>query len=108
MRRVDSAGVGSPCGRRRLLLLLLTAYPASVTSAICGSGFTHDFDGYHSCALESARPCATKVMEGAGISVEMCIAQCRDACVAISLFEHRECWVYTALPSGGKRRPHFP
>eukprot|EP00965_Chrysotila_dentata_P084057 2774782-Pleurochrysis_carterae.AAC.6 len=71
----------------------------------CSQGLVHVFNGYRSCALDP-QPCATKVLESENILMAECINQCGPLCKAVSLFESRECWVYSALrgdPIGDER-----
>ena len=63
----------------------------------CPAGYTHMFDGYMSCALDSS-PCAAKVLSGDAanpVLMDDCDAAC-GGCLGLSLYDSTECWVYTS------------
>lgn len=68
----------------------------TAVSGSCTHGFVHSFNGYNSCALDPTNSCAIKVLDSIDVSMERCIELCGDACIGVSLFEFRECWIYSS------------
>ena len=89
----------SPMGCfRDTVTCLLTAMVlrAAADQGPCPDGYSHQFDGYMSCALAAA-PCAKKaVWRPDGVVMADCEKACGGTCEGLSLFGSSECWVYSS------------
>ena len=69
--------------------------------------YEHAFNGYLTCALDAASPCATKALAGDSITMADCAEACShtdgEGCVGFSLYTHRECWLYSRWDPGAER-----
>ncbi|KAL1520263.1 hypothetical protein AB1Y20_023732 [Prymnesium parvum] len=80
----------------RLLLLCARIGGAAADQGPCPDGYSHQFDGYMSCALAAA-PCASKVVwRAAGVVMAECEKACAGRCEGLSLYGSSECWIYNS------------
>ena len=77
--------------------------PAMADQGPCPSGFSHQFNGYLSCALNAAAPCARRAIVGTlakPVLMSECLAAC-GLCVGLSLYTSVECWIYDSWVDNG-------